>query len=81
MEPNGKKNEKAVLLCHALQGFEALALKTVMEKYKEKILLPMHDGWISSERLDKHELEALIKEATGFDLEVEEKQLPKYPPQ
>lgn len=78
--PNGKKNEQAVLLCHALQGYEALALKTVMDHCGEKILLPMHDGWISSERLDRLELERLIKEATGFDLEVEEKQLPKFPP-
>ena len=78
--PNGKKNEKAVLLCHALQGYEALALKTVMDYFGEKILLPMHDGWISSERLDRIELERLIKGATGFDLEVEEKQLPKFPP-
>lgn len=75
-----KKDDKAVVLSHALQGFEALALKTVMAKYGPKILLPMHDGWISSERMDCGELEQLIKGATGFDLAVEETRLPKYPP-
>ena len=78
--PNGKKNEKAVLLSHALQGYEALALKSIMSHHGIKIVLPMHDGWVATEPLDIIQLQELIKESTGFVVEVEEQRLPKYRP-
>ena len=68
------------LLCHALQGVEAQALQAVVKNYGDRILLCMHDGWVSRERLDREEVEALIKATTGLRLTVEEQQLPKYPP-
>ena len=79
--PTYKKLSTFNLLCHALQGVEALALKAVVAEYGEDILLCMHDGWVSRRRLDCDQLELLIKRATGFDLEIEEQQLPKYQPQ
>ena len=78
--PKHKKQTTFNLLCHALQGVEALALKCVIAHYGEDILLCMHDGWVSRHRLDCDQLKNLIKSATGFKLEIEEKQLPKYQP-
>lgn len=72
-----KRKTDATLLCHALQGVEAQALKAILESHGDKILLPMHDGWVSKTRLNVDELEKLIEKATGFQLRIEEKQLPK----
>lgn len=69
------------LLCHALQGVEALALKAVVEQYEEDILLCMHDGWVARRQLSNSHLEELIFHATGFELSLEEQMLPKYLPQ
>lgn len=78
--PTHDKRTTFKLLCHALQGVEALALKSVVAKYGEDILLCMHDGWVSRHRLDCNQLKSLIKTTTGFELEIEEHQLPKYLP-
>lgn len=72
-ERNPKK-----LLSHALQGAEAMALKSILKHFGEHILLCMHDGWISEKRLKTADLERLIKTATGFSLEVEEVQIPPF---
>ena len=66
------------LLSHALQGAEAMALKSILEHFGEHILLCMHDGWISEKRLKKADLERIIKTATGFSLEVEEVQIQTF---
>jgi hypothetical protein len=68
------------LLSHALQGVEALALKTVVTKHQQDILLCMHDGWVSRTKLDCKQLQDSIFRATGFDLGIEEVKLPKYQP-
>jgi hypothetical protein len=80
VKATGKKNQSAVLLSHALQGYEALALKTVMRHFGHHIVLPMHDGWVSDKRLDCDQLSRLIHDATGLRLEIEEARLPKFPP-
>jgi hypothetical protein len=41
----------------------------------------MHDGWVSRRRLDCDKLKSLIYSSTGFDLDIEEQQLPKYLPE
>lgn len=71
---------KFKLLSHALQGVEALALKTVVDQHRQDILLCMHDGWVSRTQLDCKQLQDSIFRATGFDLGIEEVQLPKYMP-
>jgi hypothetical protein len=68
------------LLSHALQGVEALTLKTVVVQHCQDILLCMHDGWISRTKLDCTQLQDSIFSATGFDLGIEEAHLPKYMP-
>jgi len=75
-----KKNATFNLLCHALQGVEALTLKAVITEHGEDILLCMHDGWVSRRRLNCSKLQDLIFEETGFELEIEEQKLPKYAP-
>lgn len=71
---------KFKLLSHALQGVEALALKTVVAQHGQDILLCMHDGWVSQTKLDCKQLQDSIFRATGFDLGIEQVQLPKYMP-
>lgn len=79
--PNtGGKTGKFNLLSHGLQGVEALALKTVVSEHQQDILLCMHDGWVSRTKLDCKQLQDSIFRATGFDLGIEEVQLPKYQP-
>lgn len=75
-----KATAKFRLLSHALQGVEALALKTVVAQYGQDILLCMHDGWVSRTKLDCKQLQDSIFRTTGFDLGIEEAQLPKYRP-
>jgi hypothetical protein len=71
---------KFKLLSHALQGVEALTLKTVVDQHRQDILLCMHDGWVSRTQLDCKQLQDSIFRATGFELGIEEVQLPKYMP-
>ena len=82
IEPSKSKGKTSTfaLLSHALQGVEALALKTVVTKHQLDILLCMHDGWVSRTKLDCKQLQDSIFSATGFDLGIEEAQLPKYQP-
>ena len=75
-----KPNPLMRYLCHALQGVEALVLKTVVEHCGDEILLCMHDGWVARNRLNCQELENVIEKQTGFCLGIEEQQLPKYLP-
>lgn len=71
---------KFKLLSHALQGVEALVLKSVVAQHGQDILLCMHDGWVSRTKLDCNQLQDSIFRATGFELGIEEVQLPKYMP-
>jgi hypothetical protein len=82
IEPSKSKGKTSMfaLLSHALQGVEALALKTVVTEHPQDILLCMHDGWVSRTQLDCNQLQDSIFRATGFDLGIEEVQLPKYMP-
>jgi hypothetical protein len=82
IEPSKSKGKTSTfaLLSHALQGVEALALKTVVTEHRQDILLCMHDGWVSRTKLDCKQLQDSIFRATGFDLGIEEVQLPKYMP-
>jgi hypothetical protein len=79
--PNSPKaTAKFRLLSHALQGVEALALKTVVAQHGQDILLCMHDGWVSRTKLNCNQLQDSIFRTTGFELGIEEVQLPKYMP-
>ncbi|MDN3919113.1 hypothetical protein [Roseateles violae] len=67
--------DEAQVLCHLLQGVEATALRAVLRKYGDRVVLAMHDGWVSDAELDVDEIERLIKDATGYDLKIEARQI------
>jgi hypothetical protein len=73
--PTPKRPSSSKQLAHLLQGAEAAALRAVVRRYGRGILLCMHDGWVARERLDVAEVCDLIRQETGFQLEVEEDQL------
>ena len=75
-----ERNGAAVLLCHALQGVEAKLLRSVIARFGQDILLPMHDGWVTRHRVDPNEFVSLALLATGFNFGFEETQHPKHPP-
>ena len=57
-------------LAHILQGIEAKALEAAHRCAPDDIVLLVHDGFVSRERLNIETLEMAIKESTGFVLKV-----------
>lgn len=69
-----KKHKKASQrLAHLVQGVEALALWTCIERHPGEIVLLQHDGFTAIKQLNKAELEQAIQTATGYALALEEK--------
>ena len=62
---------KAQQLAHLLQGVEALALKTIVTSNPTSIVVLLHDGFVSNQRLDARTIEQAIKAATGYDLSLD----------
>jgi hypothetical protein len=62
-------------MAHLLQGVEAKALQAVVNRYPDDIVLVQHDGFVSASRLDINALSEAILVATGYRLELEERQL------
>ena len=62
-------------LAHLVQGIEAKALRAVQAEYPEDLLLLMHDGWVSRNRLDVARMEAVMLDATGYELRLSEDQI------
>lgn len=60
------------LFAHILQGIEAAALRACMTIAKDSVVLLQHDGFTSTQRLDKQVLEQAILRDTGFILTLEE---------
>jgi len=65
----------AIKLAHLLQGIEANALRAVLRTFGTVIILPIHDGFVSSVKLDVDRVEKVLLEATGIALEVSEQQI------
>ena len=64
-----KKSERAeVRLAHLLQGIEAKALRAVIQAMPHDVLLLMHDGFVTSKRVNTRELEKVVREETGYRL-------------
>lgn len=70
-----------VLLSHITQGYEAAALRAVVARHGESVLLCLHDGWVARHRLDVPQCEADLLAATGIPLRIEEKLLEPPPDQ
>lgn len=60
-------------LAHLIQGVEALALLTCIERHPGEIVLVQHDGFTAAKPLDVAALEQAIQTATGYALTLEEK--------
>lgn len=60
-------------LAHLLQGVEVTALEAAYRLYPKEIVLLQHDGFTSTTPLDTKRIEAVMLEATGYRLEVEQK--------
>jgi hypothetical protein len=74
LQISDRKPPKAIL-AHILQGLEAKALMTVVKEYGDKVLLCVHDGWVTREQLVVPDVEALIRAAIGLDVDIEEARL------
>ena len=62
-------------LAHLIQGVEALALLTCIERHPGEIVLMQHDGFTAAKPLDVAALEQAIQTATGYVLTLEEKRV------
>lgn len=70
-----KNTKKSRVLAHLLQGVEATALRACVEVASDSVVLLQHDGFTSTKRLHIPTLERAMKEATGFDLRLDEETL------
>ena len=71
-KPAKKAPTASQKLAHLVQGVEALALWTCIERHPGEIVLVQHDGFTAIKQLDKTELERAITAATGYVLKLEE---------
>ena len=72
-KPAKKAPKASQKLAHLVQGVEALALWTCIERHPGEIVLLQHDGFTAIKQLNKAELEQAIQTATGYALALEEK--------
>lgn len=72
IRPSARAAEK---LAHLVQGVEAKALMTVVSMHADHVVLLQHDGFTSVRQLDSRALEVAIRDAVGYHLRVEERQL------
>lgn len=70
-----EKFSDARLLAHILQGYEAAALREIVRLHGDRIVLCLHDGWVSRDRLDVPACEAAVQAATGIPFRIEEERL------
>jgi len=56
-------------LAHLIQGIEAKALRVVCNLYP--VVLPMHDGFVTKDRVDKQKVERMVYDTTGYHLKLE----------
>ena len=74
-----EKDKAPQILAHLLQGIEAKMLEAVRKLYPDEILLLQHDGFASSVRLDIGRMVLAIKEATGYQMQIEEDRISLAP--
>jgi len=60
------------ILAHLIQGIEVKMLNAVYHEYPKELKLLQHDGFASKSKLDKDAIEQLLKDKTGFDMDVKE---------
>jgi len=63
------KAKPEIRLAHLIQGIEAKALREVCNLYR--VELPMHDGFVTKDRVDKQKVERMVDNTTGYHLKLE----------
>jgi len=63
------KAKPEIRLAHLIQGIEAKALRGVCNLYR--VELPMHDGFVTKDRVDKQKVERMVDNTTGYHLKLE----------
>jgi len=71
--------DKAKRMAHLIQGAEAHMLRTALRCYQSEIVLLLHDGFVSTHRLDRERIKQAVKETTGYDMEMSEERLQHSP--
>jgi len=66
----GKKDTWSARLAHLVQGYEVLALHSVVTAFPDEVLVLEHDGWTSRGKMDKTAIERVIGDRTGLKLAV-----------
>jgi len=70
-KPNRKTPAKKIL-SHLIQGIETKMLNVVFQVYAGEMILLQHDGFATRSKLDKADIEQLVKDGAGFDIRVKE---------
>jgi len=73
------KKDKNKRMAHLIQGVEAFLLRTALRCYPDDIILLLHDGFVSTSKLDKEWIEREVKEVTEYDMELSEGQISMSP--
>jgi len=63
-----KKEKPEKKLAHLLQGIEAKALRAVIQAMPHDVLLLMHDGFVTSKRINIRNMERVVRDETGYNL-------------
>jgi len=58
-------------LAHLLQGIEAQALRAVVEEIPDKVLVLMHDGFVTKKRISQRDMSAHVSAVTGYKVTLE----------
>ena len=66
-------------LAHLLQGVEAQALNVVVELFQDDAVLLLHDGFVTTRRVNRKQAEKAVHDATGYRLELSFEQI-EIPP-
>jgi len=67
-----RKTPAKRILAHLIQGIETKMLNEVFQVYAGEMILLQHDGFASKPKLNKGDIEQLVKDKTGFDIRVKE---------
>ena len=71
--------DKAKRMAHLIQGAEANMLRAALRCYPNEIILLIHDGFVSTHRLDRERIKQAVKDATGYEMELSEERLQHSP--
>lgn len=66
-------------LAHLVQGVEVAALRTIVKRHADDIVLLQHDGFVSRRRLDCGSMETAVLDGVRYMLRLEEEQLELHP--